>query len=176
MKISDVRLLALHNVLKGNPEYYHRRICRWYSEKFATPLEHVYDIPNDDIYLHYFECYFEGLNEAERQEEVKESLKTPEQVAQEEKDQILQSISDAEFFKKAQREAEQEAKQKQAMENAAAKMQALAESFKKLPPKDLNTNQKLNIPREIPIPDDLPDDEGTAFGFKLQPNAKKKKP
>lgn len=177
MAIDDLRLVAMHNVVKGGFEYYHRRVCRWYSEKFATPLEDVYELPVDDVFLHYFEVYYESLNEPERKIEIEEILKTPEQKAKEEKDKILQEMSNEDFFKKIQQQESQKTKQESLTQEAVQKMEQMVAKMRNLTQqaeqaKTESDQSKFSIPREIPIniPDDLPDEEpDAAFGIKLKP-------
>lgn len=66
--LRDLRLLALRAVLKPtkDPEYNLRRIFRWYSRTFNTPLHVVADLPLDDILQNYYEVTYEDLvSEAE---------------------------------------------------------------------------------------------------------------
>lgn len=46
---------------RPSDEYDYRRVCRWYSERFHTPLHAVFDLPVDFVWQQYFEVYFEQL-------------------------------------------------------------------------------------------------------------------
>ncbi len=55
------RILALAAVLtpESDPEYFLRRVFRWYSREFHTPLHEVERLPIDDVFQHYYECRWE---------------------------------------------------------------------------------------------------------------------
>lgn len=57
------RALALHAVISDDPapDYSLRRVFRWYSEKFHTPLHLVEELPVHDILQHYYEATFEDM-------------------------------------------------------------------------------------------------------------------
>jgi len=54
-----MQLKALEGILLKTPEYYYRKICRWYSKEFSTPLKGVYDLPMDFVLEHYYESFLE---------------------------------------------------------------------------------------------------------------------
>jgi hypothetical protein len=64
-----VRLAALQVVFDSrrkkpkevDPEYYLRRIFRWYSKTFATPLHEVEELPLSDVLQHYWEEHYEDM-------------------------------------------------------------------------------------------------------------------
>ena len=43
--IDQLELLALKSIALKDPEYFNRKVCRYYSEKFHTPLAEVYKLP-----------------------------------------------------------------------------------------------------------------------------------
>jgi hypothetical protein len=63
LKIHDI---ALAQVIEPNTEYYYRNICRWYSEKFHTPL-HVVETELQPSYVlrHYYEVGFSQMKDEE---------------------------------------------------------------------------------------------------------------
>lgn len=68
-EIKDIQILALNNIEDPDGETYYRRICRWYSREFSTPLETViYDIPEKDVLIHYYEDLYYGLYNDESEE------------------------------------------------------------------------------------------------------------
>lgn len=76
---SDVRTVALRDVLGQRGDYVLRRIYRWYSKTFATPLHLVEELPLEWILQHYFECMWEKLEPDEIQEEKRKILLTVEE-------------------------------------------------------------------------------------------------
>lgn len=61
------RLIALNTVLHPDtdPDYELRRIFRWFSKTFNTPLAQVYGLPLDEVLQHYYEARYEELEDAE---------------------------------------------------------------------------------------------------------------
>lgn len=56
-----LQLKALDCIFNPTDEYLQRKICRWYSKEFNTPLKDVYSIPFDEILTHYYESKFENI-------------------------------------------------------------------------------------------------------------------
>lgn len=59
-----MQMEAMFHLLNGTDIYFHRKVCRWYSEKFHTPLHLVMDgvtIAWQDVLLHYYETQFEDI-------------------------------------------------------------------------------------------------------------------
>lgn len=89
----SVQLISLNNVLKfkdekGNApnDYLIRRIFYYYSEKFNTALERVYQLPLHHVLTAYFEHMYEGL-EPEQLDEIRQDLlKSEEERLQDQKD------------------------------------------------------------------------------------------
>lgn len=50
---------AIENVLDPTDAYIHRRICRWYSKTFHTPLHEVFKLDLYDVLTHYYEATME---------------------------------------------------------------------------------------------------------------------
>lgn len=63
--VKAIKLLALEAVISPKEDYFLRKVQRWYSRQFYTPLPEVEDLPIQDILLHYFECKYEDLKEAD---------------------------------------------------------------------------------------------------------------
>lgn len=59
---------ALADKLTQNEMYFYRKICRWYSEKFHTPLHEVMEgsvVMWNDILKHYYESQLENMTHNE---------------------------------------------------------------------------------------------------------------
>ncbi len=66
-----LRLAAFVAVTRGtDPDYYLRRVHRWYSREFHTPLHLVDELSPDDVLRAYFEVNFETMVEGNDQEAV----------------------------------------------------------------------------------------------------------
>ena len=74
--IRCVRLIALNNALKDKQdiEYIWRRIERWYSKAFHTPLHLVCALPRLDVYQAYIEDRYEELTDEDLHKELQELL------------------------------------------------------------------------------------------------------
>jgi primosomal protein N' len=64
--LEAVRIKALLDVMEGDFPYHYRRICRWYSTTFHTPLAEVDSLPMDFVLQAFFENRFEDMSKAER--------------------------------------------------------------------------------------------------------------
>jgi hypothetical protein len=75
MKLKDYQILALHATEKPDYGAFYRRVCRWYSKNFSTPLETVLnDLPEHDVLRHYFEDhYYELEQRAQSNDEAKKA-------------------------------------------------------------------------------------------------------
>lgn len=57
-----LQLKAIQNVLSNNDEYFYRKICRWFSKEFSTPIKDVESLPWDYIITHYYESHIETMS------------------------------------------------------------------------------------------------------------------
>lgn len=68
-EVRYIQILALGAIEEPDGEAYYRRICRWYSREFSTPLDTVInDISEKDVLLHYYEDMYYGLYHDESEE------------------------------------------------------------------------------------------------------------
>lgn len=59
-----LQIEAVFDILNQSDMYFFRKICRWYSEKFHTPLHQVVSgevVSWDDILLHYYEYQMDQI-------------------------------------------------------------------------------------------------------------------
>ncbi len=75
----SVQLAALRAVI--DPDLYadFRKICRWFSKTFSTPLTAVYDLPSDFVLQHYLEDRYEQMEHNARRNLLIELTETPEE-------------------------------------------------------------------------------------------------
>jgi primosomal protein N' len=127
--LESVRVQALLDVMEGDFPYHYRRICRWYSKTFHTPLVEVDDLPMDYVLQAFFEDRFEDMSKSDRR---KLALEMTETEAEKKKRLAKEKASSDDAFakriaKKARKdEAEAAAKKKLADEAARAKVEAMA--------------------------------------------------
>ena len=63
--INELEILALKSVALKDSEYFTRKVCRYYSEKFHTPLTEVYNLPWAFVFTNYIEHIIETNNTKE---------------------------------------------------------------------------------------------------------------
>ena len=100
--IDRVEILALKGVCLKDSDYRYRKICRYYSHHFSTPLMDVYELPWFHVLQNYLEHVLEQKNEEALYELVLE-LVYPEKIQQEE-DSVNDWIKQIEEEEKAKRE------------------------------------------------------------------------
>lgn len=71
-EINQLKAICLDKALNPDFEFVYRRICRWYSKEFSTPLHMVEGMPTETVLRHYFENWFDGLATSQSPEAVKE--------------------------------------------------------------------------------------------------------
>lgn len=104
-----IRLQALHDKLHPDEDATYRKIFRWYSKTFHTPLYLVAELPLLEVLQCYFDNMFEEMEPEHLEYEIEQSLKTPEQIAAEKAEKIssldkLQKEDD-DFFNQVSAEA-----------------------------------------------------------------------
>lgn len=108
-QITATRISALHSVEHPDRDYLIRKILRWYSKTFHTPLADVEELPLDDIMQAYYENRVEEMSPEERAEERALLLKTEEQRISE---IMAEEAEEAELFEMGRLMAADEAKKK----------------------------------------------------------------
>lgn len=88
--IKNLKLIAMFSVVKKPADYMTRKIFRWFSNEFATPLHVVETLPLEDVLTHYFESMYEDLDPEEREDLIERLLMDPDKLA------ALQRAEDAE--------------------------------------------------------------------------------
>jgi hypothetical protein len=100
--IDQLEILALKSVALKDAEYFQRRVCRYYSEKFHTPLLEVYELPWPFVFTNYLEHVIESNNGKKEIYDLAVDIFYPE-IAKNEEEELQ------DWIKKI--EAEEEAKQ-----------------------------------------------------------------
>lgn len=130
---TSLKLVALRNVHCDVPDYAYqsRKILRWYSQTFFTPLHEAYKLPFVDVLTHYYEAQAEAnagdkdytvedLQEEFRSltESAKERAEREAEEAAKEDDFMLEQIARQEQERLARQEA-QESKEPKPLLSAA---------------------------------------------------------
>jgi len=63
-----LKIIALNNVVNGSEDYELRRIFRWFSKTFNTPLHYVEELPIETVLQHYYENAYEELRSEDYRE------------------------------------------------------------------------------------------------------------
>jgi hypothetical protein len=58
--IDKLEVIAVKSIAMRDGEYFYRKVCRYYSEKFHTPLTQVYDLPWPFVFQNYIEHIVEN--------------------------------------------------------------------------------------------------------------------
>jgi primosomal protein N' len=154
------------DVLDGDFRYQYRRICRWYSQKFFTPLPMVEALPDEDLLRAFFETQFEDMGKSARTKLALEMTETAEETKARKAEE--DDKSDDAFLKREEKKAQKEAKKQLAKlakdaEVAAAKIAELAKGEmagprkpKVAPPPEISmkfdSNGNLEDEECIPVP------------------------
>ncbi len=94
-----LRILALQAVRSETDwDARYRRICRWYSQTFHTPLSEVFELDEVFVLQHHYEHHFETFDDQEWRKEVQDTLETPEERRQRIADE---AASDKELIRRA---------------------------------------------------------------------------
>lgn len=94
VNVNAVRTKALIAVTKPDVAASMRRIFRWYSREFSTPLHTVDTLPLEDILQAYYEDRYESMEEPLLEQEMAEMSLTP---AERAKVEAAQTEADEEF-------------------------------------------------------------------------------
>ena len=135
-----LRILALKEALSPEPshDFFLRKVFRWYSKTFSTPLHQVYDLPLFDIMQAWYEELYINLAEEKESPDFHEELsnlsKTEDELEKEKLSKAKNEVEDW-LFEKAtvadnKKTAEQAAKEKKKI--AEAKIQRDREVAKQI--------------------------------------------
>ena len=74
-----IKIAALRVALKPDSEYFIRKVSRWFSTTYHTPISQVYDMPIEEVLQAFFEAKYEAMDEDQLQEELVSVIETEEQ-------------------------------------------------------------------------------------------------
>ena len=65
------RLDALYNTTYKTNLWFYRKVCRWFSKEFSTPLKEVEQLDWTEVLVHYYENAYDSLNIKQLVEEIR---------------------------------------------------------------------------------------------------------
>lgn len=97
------QIQAAHDVLNKTDLYFHRKVCRWYSHQFHTPLHSVInslEVEWSEILTHYYEYHYDKMEHNELLKVAKQFL--PDIVKEEEQseDDFISNLLEQDRIKK----------------------------------------------------------------------------
>ena len=125
--IRNLKLLAIHAVVEDTSDYALRKIMRWYSREFCTPLDAVESLPLEDILQHWFESQYEDREEADLQAEIDRLLISEDKLTEMKREEDAEDADQWEFGREAV-EAEASKKAEPAKEVRDERSAALPEA------------------------------------------------
>jgi len=96
---ADIRIIALNNVANKVGSYPIRKLVRWFSREFSTPIHVVEDLPIDYILLQYYESQYENMSKEELDEIVYSAVHGSDTS---EKDSLANEVEEYQFAKAAE--------------------------------------------------------------------------
>ncbi len=133
-RVKNIQLQAMRAIVTPDDDALFRFVCRWFSEKFSTPLMDVYDLPADFVLQHYFEDMFSNMSRDERYKRAIELIETQaerQERLRREESEITEQVATVRGVKSSTKKLTEEVKDRP---KTAMEMQ-LAEMFGKLKPK-----------------------------------------
>jgi hypothetical protein len=91
---------AVNDILNGTNGYFYRKVIRWFSKTFNTPINQVNSTPWDEILQHYYEAHYEQMPKNDLIKLAKEILPELAKAEQEETDRFIDDLLEAEKLKK----------------------------------------------------------------------------
>lgn len=116
--IDQLEILALKSVALKDAEYFQRRVCRYYSEKFHTPLLEVYELPWPFVFTNYLEHVIESNNGKKEIYDLAVDIFYPE-IAKNEEEELQDWIKKIEAEEEAKRQAHKKKVEERKAQQAA---------------------------------------------------------
>ena len=166
-----IRLIALKAVLAArrrspdggvDPSYGLRRVFRWYSKTFSTPLAEVELLPIDDVLQAYWEETYEDMKDEELETERQSMLEAPEDLAAR---QRQEDADDLDTFLIGKDEIESRAAA--AKETAIRKLEDAADALKSLVGRPITDRDTELVMTQVAKMKETPSDIQIAFADDL---------
>lgn len=127
-------------------EYQLRRIFRWYSKAFSTPLHVVEELPLHDVIQSYWEEHYEGLNENELEQERSALTEDPDMLAVRQKKEDEDDFETHLMLREEARRRQEESKK-----NAVRKLEDAAAALKGLSGRSIHRDKEPELVMTEPI-------------------------
>ena len=115
-EVRYIQTLALGAIEDPDGEAYYRRICRWYSREFSTPLDTVInDLPEKEVLLHYYEDMYYTLYHNETEEGQMRYYQLRSAILRTDKDIVEEELTEEEDDAWAQEMVEQIQREEEAL-------------------------------------------------------------
>ncbi len=156
-----LKKLALKAVIAPDEAYEMRRIFRWYSRTFHTPLEEVEEIPIQKVLVHYFESEFENANEEQIEKFIRDMCESKEDKYKREMEEERLVVEDWLFLKSVEKTTKKPTNKENKLEDVVKATDRVTKAITSiLKPRD----------KDATLPDDdtsLPPDVSISFSDDL---------
>lgn len=100
--INKLERVAVKSIALKDPEYFTRRVCRYYSEKFHTPLLEVHALPWVFVFTNYIEHMVESNNSRKEIYDLSLEVFAPDRIVTQEQDMTtwIKKIEEREQLKR----------------------------------------------------------------------------
>ncbi len=142
--LDAIKAQALKSRIAPDSQSIIRKIFRWYSEKFSTPLHIIDTLPLDFILTHYFEAHFEEMDDQELQEVIVELTESDEEKEARLKLENQEKLSEESFLKAALEEAAKEKAKPTPQGPPQPSTQVVEQQTEELPDISIDFNDNLN--------------------------------
>lgn len=88
----------------GDPLYVYRKIFRWYSKNFYTPLHLVQELPLEDVLRAWYEQTFEDMEDKDLEAEVRKAALSDEELRLQEMGESADAAADLDLMREAEEE------------------------------------------------------------------------
>ena len=112
--VKELQILALMAIESPTWDDWYRRICRWYSKEFSTPLSEVQDLTEETVIREYFEDQFYNMKMRTDDEGIEAYKNLKDNIINEEEIQAAEEQVEAEDDNWMQKELEKAAKEHEA--------------------------------------------------------------
>ena len=156
-----LRIIALNSVISPDEPYLIRKIVRWYSKTFSTPISVVEEIPLEHILTAYYESEFEDKKEEELEQIIQDMFADDVDNRKEEMAEEKRAVEDYEFLKALKEEQRLNPKK-----DLKGSLNDLVKASKKLT--NAFNSVKANRETILPEADSLPSNVSISFSDDLE--------
>jgi hypothetical protein len=142
--IESLQFQAMGAVMHPDDDAWARKIFRYYSKQFSTPLHLVYEMPFEDVIREVLEDMFDSMSEEDREEKIEWLLMTPKERAEHDASEGNLGKKDDEFLDRVNAEVSAgesiKRPEEKTLEPSKAGMQALTKRIQRAREKALKAS------------------------------------